>query len=253
MPISDRLQARLKAAGIHLLISGLIAVCVAVITLRFWYPGQIGQIAGGTRLFLLILGVDVVMGPLLTLIVFNIAKPRAELVRDLAVIGALQLAALGYGLYMLHAARPVAMVLEPGRFRVVSAQEVRLEELPEARPEYRSLSLSGPLVLGARQSRTGEERLKSLDLALSGYDIGQRPSLWQPYAESRADAWKQAQPLDALARRYPERRDELLKTLAAIGVALEQGRYLPIVARGDWVAVLKDGGDIAGYAPFDGF
>ncbi len=253
MTISDIQRARLRAAGIHVLVSSLIAACVALVTLRFWYPGQIGAIAGGTKLFLLILGVDVVMGPLLTLIVFNVRKPRAELVRDLAVIGVLQLAALGYGLYTLHAARPVAVVLEPGRFRVVSAQEVRLEELPEARPEYRALSLSGPLLLGARASRTGEERLKSLDLALSGYDIGQRPSLWQPYAESRADAWSQAQPLEALARRHSERREELVRALATMGVTLEQGRYLPVVARGDWVAVLKDGGDIAGYAPFDGF
>lgn len=253
MLISDTQRARLKAAGIHVIVSGLIAACVAVITLRFWYPGQIGEIAGGTRLFMLILGVDVVMGPLLTLIVFNIAKPRAELIRDLAVIGALQLAALGYGLYTLHAARPVAVVLEPGRFRLVGAHEVRLEELPDARPEYRSLPLGGPLTLGARTSRTGEERMKSLELALSGYDIGQRPGLWQPYAESRGDAWAQAQPLEALAKRYPDRRDELLAVLATMGVTLEQGRYLPVVARGDWIAVLKDGGDIAGYAPFDGF
>lgn len=253
MTITDSQRARLSAAGIHLLVSGLIAAGVAIVTLRFWYPGQIGEIAGGRRLFLLILGVDVVMGPLLTLVVFNTAKPRRELVRDLAVIAALQLAALGYGLYTLYSARPVAVVLEPGRFRVVSAQEVRLEELSEARPEYRSLSLGGPLLLGARESRTGEERLKSLDLALSGYDIGQRPSRWQPYAESRADAWAQAQPLEALARRYPARRAELLAVLASFGTTLEQGRYLPVVARGDWVAVLKDGGDVAGYAPFDGF
>lgn len=253
MPITDTQRARLKAAGIHVLVSGLIAACVAVVTLRFWYPGQIGAIAGGTQLFMLILGVDVVMGPLLTLIVFNVRKTRTELVRDLAVIGVLQLAALGYGLHTLYVARPVAVVFEPGRLRVVGAHEVRLEELPQARPEYRALSLSGPLLLGARLATSGDDKLKSIELALAGYDIGQRPSLWQPYAESRADAWKQAQSLDALAKRYPERRDELVKVLDTMGVTVEQGRYLPVVARGNWVAVLKDGGDIAGYAPFDGF
>ncbi len=253
MTLSETQRARLTAAGLHVLVSALIAACVAVVTLRFWYPGQIGTIAGGTQLFLLILGVDVVMGPLLTLIVFNIRKPRAELVRDLAVIGALQIAALAYGLHTLYVARPVAMVLEPGRLRVVGAHEVRLVELPEARPEYRSLSLSGPLLLGTRPARNGDEKLQSIELALAGYDVGQRPSLWQPYEESRAEAWEKAQPLEALARRYPARRDELVATLASLGVPLEKGRYLPVVARGNWVAVLREGGDIAGYAPFDGF
>jgi hypothetical protein len=212
-----------------------------------------GEMAGGRRLFLLILGVDVVMGPLLTLIVFDKRKPRGELIRDLAVIGMLQLGALAYGLHTLYLARPVALVFETRRFRVVSAGEVRVEELPKARPEYRTLSLTGPQLLGSRPSQSGEERLKSFDLALKGYDIGQRPSLWQPFADSRADTWAQARPLEELISRYPQRRQELMAKLEELKVKPEGGRFLPVVARGDWVVILNASGDIAGYAPFDGF
>ncbi len=253
LPMSDTLRPRLAAAAVHLLLSGLIAACVAVVTLRFWYPGDIGAIAGGRQLFLLILGVDVVMGPLLTLVVFDRRKPRKELVRDLAVIAVLQLGALAYGLHTLYLARPVALVYEPGRFRVVSANDVRIEELAEARPEYRQLSLTGPLILGARGSKSNEERLKSFDLALKGYDLGQRPSLWQPYAESRAEALAQSRPLDELMSRYPERRAELMARLEALTLNPQEARFLPMVARDDWVALLNAQGDIAGFAPFDGF
>lgn len=43
---------------------------------------------GVSDLFVLMLGVDVgvVLGPLVTMVVFNTRKPRAELVRDLALV-----------------------------------------------------------------------------------------------------------------------------------------------------------------------
>lgn len=246
------LRARLLAAAGHLGISMLIAAAVALVTLGLWYPGAFAEMAGGRRLFLLILGVDVVMGPLLTLIVFDIRKPRRELVRDLAVIGTLQLAALGYGLHTLYGARPVALAYEPGRFRVVTANDVPADQLPEARPEYRSLPLTGPWILGTRPTRP-EERLESLDKALKGVDIGQRPERWQPYEASRSQVDADAKPIQLLLQRYPDRRQDLLDRVAALKLDPARARFLPIVARGDWVALLDERGDIAGYAPFDGF
>jgi len=50
-------------------------------------------------LFLIVVTVDVILGPLITLAVFNGVKPWTELRRDLAMVGVLQLAALGYGLW----------------------------------------------------------------------------------------------------------------------------------------------------------
>ncbi len=252
MSLPDKLRFRLLAAAGHLGISALLAAAVALVTLGLWYPGAFAEMAGGRRLFLLILGVDVVMGPLLTLIVFDIGKPRRELVRDLAVIGVLQLAALAYGLHTLYVARPVALAYEPGRFRVVAANEVPTERLGQARAEYRSLPLAGPWILGTRPTRP-EERLESLEQALKGTDIGQRPERWQPYAESRAQVLAESRPVDALLTRYPARRQELLALLGAKGLDPAHARYLPIVARGDWVALLDERGEIAGYAPFDGF
>jgi hypothetical protein len=208
--------------------------------------------AGGRRLFFLILGVDVVMGPLLTLVVFDKRKQRRELVRDLAVIATLQLAALGYGLHTLYVARPVALVHEPGRFRVLTAQDVQVADLPNAREEYRRLSLSGPVILGTRPTRP-EEKLESLELALKGFDIGQRPSRWQSYAESRAQILAESRSLNELIKRYPERNRQLQAVLAEAKLTVDQARYLPAVARRDWVVILNAQGDIAGYAPFDGF
>lgn len=250
--LTDNLRFRLLAAGGHVAASALIAAAVAAVTLGLWYPGAIGDMAGGRKLFFLILGVDVVMGPLLTLIVFDRRKPRRELVRDLAVIAALQLGALGYGLYTLYVARPVALVHEPGRFRVVTAHEVQADDLPNARPEYRRLSLTGPWVIGTRLTRS-DERLESLELALKGFDVGQRPSRWQPYPESRATILAESKPVSELLARHAARAEALRAALAASRLSVESARYLPVVARGDWVVLLDAEGHIAGYAAFDGF
>jgi hypothetical protein len=252
MNLPAPLRFRLVAAGTHAAVSALIAGAVALITLGLWYPGAIGDMAGGRQLFLLVLSVDVVMGPLLTLVVFDRRKPRTELVRDLTIIAALQLAALAYGLHTVYIARPVALVFEGGRFRLVTANDVREEELPTAPEAYRRLPLNGPLVLGTRET-LASERMESIDLALKGFDKGQRPTFWRPYTESRAAALADAKTVDQLMQRYPQRRTELEDRLREMKLAASQARYLPVVARRDWVVILNERGDVAGYAPFDGF
>jgi cytochrome c oxidase assembly factor CtaG len=61
---------RYKASAIHFAISALVATLVFAAMSTFWYPGVFFDAAGGKDLFLLIAGVDVTLGPLITLIVF---------------------------------------------------------------------------------------------------------------------------------------------------------------------------------------
>jgi hypothetical protein len=120
------LAPRVGASLAHLAISGLVAALTAGLVFAFWYPMPYRESAGGRELFMLVLGVDVVLGPLLTLIVFDVRKSRRELARDLAVIGAVQLAGLAYGLYTVEGARPVAVALEGDRLRVVRSIDLTL-------------------------------------------------------------------------------------------------------------------------------
>jgi hypothetical protein len=106
------LNGRFSAATIHLGLSLLVAALAALLVFLVWYPYPYREISGGRDLFLLLVAVDVIMGPLLTLTIFNLKKPKGELRRDLAVIGLLQLAALGYGLCTMAVARPVHLVFE---------------------------------------------------------------------------------------------------------------------------------------------
>ena len=88
---------RARAATIHLGLSVLIASGAALLVFAVWYPYPYREISGGRELFTLVVAVDVVLGPLITFVVFDRRKPVRELVRDLSVVVLLQLAALSHG------------------------------------------------------------------------------------------------------------------------------------------------------------
>jgi len=248
------LAPRARAAGIHLLLSGLVALAAAALVFGLWYPGDYRLLAGGRGLFLLVVGVDVVLGPLLTFVVFNPAKSSSHLRRDLAVIALIQLAALAYGLTTVHAVRPVALVFETDRFRVISAADVFRPELPKALPAYRQLPLTGPWLLGTRAAEPGDERNEALLMALNqGIDKGQRPLFWVPYDASRSEALARARPVSVLIARYPQRADEIEALLAERGLDAHGVQFLPVIARGDWVALLNPAGDVAAFFAADAF
>lgn len=248
------LKRRLQAAGVHALVCAVIATLAAVLVFGLWFPGVYRSASGGRDLFLLVTGVDVVLGPLLTFAIFNLAKGWRHLRRDLATIGAIQLAALAYGLHTVYLVRPVAMVFEADRFRVVTAADVYQPELAKAPPEYRSLPVSGPWLLGTRTPEPGKEHNEALFMALRGADIADRPVFWQHYAESAGDAIARSRPLSGLLAHYPLQDVEFKAELRAMGADLSTARFLPLVARSDWVVVLDGGsGSILGYLQANGF
>lgn len=244
---------RAKASALHFCLSLLVAALAATLVFWLWFPWPYRVISGGQELFWLLTSVDVVLGPLLTFAVFDAAKGRRHLQRDLAVIVLLQLAALTYGLHTVYQVRPIALVFEVDRFRVITPNDVHLPELPMAPEQYQRLPLTGPWILGTRAARDGRESTDALIKGFEGIDVGQRPIFWQPFELSKADALKRARPLAALMTRYPARAAAVEAALREAGVRAEEAKFLPVVARRDWVAVLTANGDVATFLPLDGF
>lgn len=247
--------ARFKAAGMHLAISGLVALGAAALVLGVWYPMPYREVSGGRELFTLIVAVDVVLGPLITLAVYSRSKPWPVMRRDFAVIGLLQLAALGYGLYTVSIVRPVYLVHEVDRFRVLRALDLQSKDLSKAPPGLQSLSWTGPRPIGTRRAQSQQEKLESIDRALSGEDVGMRPDFWRPYADVRADVLANVKSLEEWKRRHPERSAELDAAVAETGLPVARLGYLPLIAlKTNWVLVVdKQTAEVVGQAPFDGF
>lgn len=249
------LRRRARAAGIHLLISAAVAFLAAALVFGVWYPGIYRVVAGGRDLFLLITTVDVILGPLLTFAVFNLKKGWPHLRRDLVIIGLIQLAALIYGLYTVHGARPIATVFEVDRFRVVTAAQVYESELPKAPPEYRQLPLMGPWMLGTRLPKRGTESNNALLMSIEdGIDRAQRPLFWQPYADSIPAVLARARPLSLLLSTHPEIASDVRSALQTLRVDESSAKFLPFIGRGgDWVVVIDSQGQLIHYVKVDGF
>ncbi len=250
-----QLKPRLQAAGIHLLISLTIAALAAALVFALWYPYPYRDLSGGRDLFTMLVSIDVILGPLLTLAVFNLKKPRQELVRDLACIAVLQLSALGYGLWTVYQARPVHMVFEMDRFRVTHAADIDPELLTKAPPALQALPITGPTMLAVRPLLS-DEKFNVTMAALSGAQMAFRPDLWQPYdADAQARALAASQPAANLLKKYPEQQAALSQIAADKGLPVADLRFLPAQARDTvWSAILAPKtGDIIGYLPVDGF
>jgi hypothetical protein len=251
------LMARARAALAHLAISTLIAAIAATLVFWLWYPTPFREISGGRELFLIVVTVDVVLGPLITFFIFDRRKPRSELVRDLGVVVLLQLGALAYGMHSVAQARPAVVALEGKRLRVVRAIDLPDEDLKRAPKGLDSLPWTGPTMVATRPPRA-EEKFEAIDRGLAGQDLGMRPEFWLPEAQSAAAYAESAMPIDRLRTLNAKRVAELDAAIASVvGDAQTTGNlgYLPILARRtDWSALVdRNTGRIVGYVPFEGF
>lgn len=246
-------NGKLAAASIHLALSLAIAALVAAFVFLVWYPSPYDILSKGTRLFLLIVAVDVSLGPLITLVVFNCNKPRRELRWDLTVVAALQLGALAYGLWTVAIARPVALVFEIDRFRIVHAADIDPAELSKAPPEASKLPLMGRMSLAVRPFANSSESFDATFAALQGIHIAFRPEFWIPLEKAKPQLRAKAAPLSALERRLPGGAEALRLATEQAKHAPEDLLYLPVVGRNEvWTALLdKNTLEILGFIPID--
>lgn len=246
---------RLMAPSVHLLASIGVAALAAVLVFGIWYPPPYATLASGLPLFLLLVSVDVVLGPALTAVAADPDKPARVFRRDLGVIVVLQLAGLAYGLYSISLARPVYLSFEVDRMRVVTAADVDPATLPEALPQFQTLPWTGPKTIAAVRPTQPDEVLRSIDMALAGVDISMVPKQWRDYASQKDAVLRVARPATELQAHYPAAAAELARVGASSGKPVATLRFLPVLARNSSTVAVIDPSDasVLGFLPFDGF
>jgi hypothetical protein len=246
---------RLQACGMHLGLSVAVAAVAALLVFGVWYPYPYREISGGSELFFLLVAVDVVLGPLITLAVFNRAKPWSELRRDLMVVILLQSAALGYGLWTVFIARPVHMVFEYDRFSVVHAIDVPLELLARAPQGIEPLPITGPTLLALRPFKSNQEKIDATLAALQGGSLSARPDLWESYNAALPEILAAARPVAELKTRFPQHAVAIDAVLSPQGARAAGLRYLPLTGRKSyWTVFLDpDTAQVLHFMPLDSF
>jgi hypothetical protein len=107
-------MTKIKAALIHLTLSVLVVGLLFLTILYIWYPKPFFEISGVIEPLKLLIMVDVIIGPLLTFVVYKQGKKSLKL--DLSIIVLLQIAALFYGVYTIYKGRPSLIVMNNGQF-----------------------------------------------------------------------------------------------------------------------------------------
>lgn len=213
-----------RAFLIHLTLSTLIVGTVCAIIFFVWYPGPYFDARGAWSILKVLVGVDLILGPTLTLLLYKPDKPG--LLFDLIVIAIIQLSALIYGTTVFYQERPYFTVFAVDRFQVLARGEVDPVSVDQA--ALGDKPLVGPLLIVAvlPDDPQAFQRLLEEVLFEGKPDLERRPEYWHPYAERSSDVLARGVPLERLAAARPDARRRV-ETLLRDNPGLV---YVPLVS-----------------------
>ncbi len=218
----------------HLFISLLIALLVVGLVFFIWYPSPLATAVGVTQIFLMMLVIDVIVGPILGLLVYKEGKKSLKF--DLTVIILLQLSALFYGIYSIEQGRPVWIVFNVDRFELVRKNEIVDQNINQAKPQFQQPSWLKPQFVATEFSKNIEQRNDDMFAeVLDGISLAQRPERYVDFIQAKEQIQQRVQKLDLL-QQYNKKTD-VEKILAKYPQATA---FLPLKASVVDMTVLVD-------------
>lgn len=252
------LRTRIRPACIHLLVSSLILGCVLLWVFLVWFPTPLDNMLKIDRFFWIIVLVDLCLGPLVILVIYDVGKPKKELLLDYIIVTLIQFSVLLYGLYTLAQSRPVYIVFVKDRLEVVVARDLDREWLGQSKQQrYKQLPLLGPDQLCSNIPTSAEEITEVLE---SGYDIQYQPKYYRPcnmyelvdngYSLSRLLSIVSSKQKTAYAARFKDAEMRLQELSESTNFV-----WLPVVSHyGYWVSLIsKKDGQVVEYLNVDPF
>ena len=157
------MKYRITAFSIHILLSALIFFGCYIVIRYIWYPSIFFFTDGGIDGIKLIAGIDFIIGPVLTFLVYVPGKKGLKL--DLTIIALLQTACLSVGLYLVEREKPLALIIADGIASSINLERMRvsnisLEGLKQVNGDYPKLIILGVEPTNENISRLRLESLK---------------------------------------------------------------------------------------------
>lgn len=255
LTLVSRLRFALRFALRHLAISAVVAAISAFWVFGSLYPEPLRAMQGVGSIFLLLLFVDAVCGPILTLLLASPLKSKRERWVDFSLVGTIQLLALLYGLHSLWVARPVVLAFEVDRLVIVTAHEVQVDDLAQAPDGMRELPWRGMIKVSTRKALNNDEFMQSMEMGMAGVSPSMRPSWWRPWNSANAEIKERAKPVTQLLEKRPQDAIALQAAVTEAGIPAQQLSYLPLTSSKtkEWIALLDNELRIVAYANVDGF
>jgi hypothetical protein len=244
---SSKTMHRFGAAGIHFLICATVGLALWFLLRTIWYPSPLFRAVGGETIFLMLLGIDIVLGPLLTLVVWKDNDPRTR--RDLIVVACLQVAAVVYGLNTLWEGRPVYIVALGRHYELLQASDIHDKDLEEA---GQHLPRFGPKWVGVKDATDLKEKEKIAFAGLADRDYGHFPKYHAPIESMAEEIVKKGKKISELKRFNPDGASQIDSWLKERGQSDESVIYQGLRTRAQEMAVVMDAktAKVIGVAPF---
>lgn len=243
------MKNRFKFFSKHLIFSLLLAIIIILWVFLIWYPVPLAKATGVTHLFLMMIAIDVILGPVLGFLVYKEGKKTLKF--DLTVIIVIQIFALFYGVYHIAQGRPVWIVYNVDRFELIRKNDIVENNIKSALPIYRETSLLKPKFVATEFSKNTTERNQNMfEEVLGGISIAQRPERYIPFEKVKSEINQKSQKIallnqfnhpedvNLILKKYPEANGWVpLKASVEDMVVLinkEQGKVIAIVDLRPW-------------------
>lgn len=222
-------MSKLKAFLIHLGISGVIYVVLLSFILFYWYPHPYFGADGGWQGVRILTGVDLVLGPLLTLIVYKSGKPGLKI--DLTLIGIFQIAALTWGMWIVYEQRTALVTFADGSFYSLTSEQI--EQIGDgARRIVQQTAKPPAYALVSLPPGKKERRQFTMRMAISGIPLFMLGHLYEPITASNLpDILSRSVDIEAYARDSADARAELNDFLHRHGQNVAEFAFLPLKCR----------------------
>lgn len=226
---------QLKYLFIHVISSLFLALMMALFIKTQWYPSPLLKATGVLPIFIVIIAVQVVLWPLLSLFLYK--ENKKSLRFDLSVIVVLQITFWVFSLYGLAQGRPAWIAYTLGRFELVKANEIVITDLDIVNSDFRSPTWIGPQFVGTILSEYAEIRSKHLlEEVLGGISIAQRP---EQYVNINIVKYRMLHEQQSLAEL--SKYNEISKVDKVIASYPNAHGYIPLRAQQVDMVVLIDG------------
>ncbi|ENU38173.1 TfpX/TfpZ family type IV pilin accessory protein [Acinetobacter johnsonii] len=225
---------RIKYFLSHLFLSLIVALVIVGLTFFIWYPSPLDVAADVTHVFLMLLVIDIILGPILGLLIYKEGKKSLKF--DLTVIILLQLSALCYGIYSIEQGRPAWLVFYADRFELVRKNEIIQDNIANALPQYQQSSWFKPQYVTVEFSEDVNQRNYDMFTEVfGGISLAQRPERYVELNKAKKQMQQRAQKLELL-QQYNNKAD-VEKILAKYPQATA---FLPMKANAVDMTVLID-------------
>ncbi len=240
--IKDKIIPKLKVTLIHLLLSLLIFAVVLYFIFFEWYPEPFFTAQGGWQGIRLMAFVDLVLGPSLTLIVFNHLKSKKEIVLDLFIIALVQICALVWGGYQVYTQRPIALVFWAGAFYTVTSDEYKGQAIKNL--DFSRFSQSVPPLIYSRLPKTSIELEVSKQLTEKKIPIYAQISLYEAIEKNLKSIFLDEVDIKEIMSKNPIMKSQLEKVTQG---NITKYRYVALKAKyQNMILILENNGKLVG-------